>query len=79
MASGMATSDDVVALEATHQGSHARVVKWGEFHRGLGSIIEGPDDVAEEGALNLQLATQAGIMRLYITVFIGGGATKSPL
>lgn len=49
MASGMATSDDVVALEATHQGSHARVVKWGEFHRGLGSIIEGPDDVAEEG------------------------------
>ena len=49
MASGMATSDDVVALEATHQGSHARVVKWGEFHRGLGSIIEGSDDVAEEG------------------------------
>ena len=33
----------------------------------------------KRGALNLQLATQAGIMRLYITVFIGGGATRSPL
>ena len=52
MASGMATSDDVVALEATHEGSRARVARWGEFHRGLGTMKAGPDDVAEEGGFN---------------------------
>jgi len=52
MASGMATSDDVVALEATHEGSRARVARWGEFHRGIGTLMAGPDDVAEEGGFN---------------------------
>ena len=45
----MATSDDVVALEATHEGSRARVARWGEFHRGIESMVRGPDDAAEEG------------------------------
>ena len=49
MASGMATSDDVMALEATHEGSRGRVARWGEFHRGMNTMIEGPDDVAEAG------------------------------
>jgi benzoate/toluate 1,2-dioxygenase subunit alpha len=52
MASGMATSDDVMALEATHDGSRARVAKWGEFHRGQGTMVRGPDDVAEEGGFS---------------------------
>jgi benzoate/toluate 1,2-dioxygenase alpha subunit len=52
MASGMATSDDVMALEATHDGSRGRRAKWGEFHRGMGTMIGGPDDVAEEGGFN---------------------------
>ena len=52
MASGMATSDDVVALEATHEGSRARTIPWGEFHRGIDSLQNGPDDVAEEGGFN---------------------------
>lgn len=52
MASGMATSDDVVALEATHDGSRGRVAQWGEFHRGQGTLVHGPDDVAEEGGFN---------------------------
>jgi benzoate/toluate 1,2-dioxygenase subunit alpha len=49
MASGMATSDDVTALEATHEGSRARASRWGEFHRGQGTMINGPDDVAVAG------------------------------
>ncbi|MEX2454555.1 MAG: Rieske 2Fe-2S domain-containing protein [Rhodospirillaceae bacterium] len=49
MASGMATSDDVTALEATHEGSRGRVARWGEFHRGMNTMLQGPDDVAEEG------------------------------
>ena len=52
MASGMATSDDVMALEATHDGSRGRVARWGEFHRGQGTLMHGPDDVATEGAFN---------------------------
>ncbi len=52
MASGMATSDDVMALEATHDGSRGRRAKWGEFHRGMSTMIDGPDDVAEEGGFN---------------------------
>lgn len=52
MASGMATSDDVMALEATHDGSRGRVAQWGEFHRGQGTMVHGPDDVAEEGGFN---------------------------
>lgn len=49
MASGMATSDDVTALEATHEGSKARSVRWGEFHRGMGTMVDGPDALAKEG------------------------------
>jgi benzoate/toluate 1,2-dioxygenase subunit alpha len=52
MASGMATSDDVMALEATHDGSRGRVAQWGEFHRGQGTMMQGPDDVAQEGGFN---------------------------
>ncbi len=49
MASGMATSDDVSALEATHEGSRGRRARWGEFHRGLPTMIRGPDKPAEDG------------------------------
>ena len=49
MASGMATSDDVTPLEDTHAGSRGRLARWGGVHRGLGTMIHGPDDVAEEG------------------------------
>lgn len=49
MASGMATSDDVSALEAAHEGSRGRLAKWGDFHRGLPTMTKGADDVAAEG------------------------------
>lgn len=52
MASGMATSDDVMALEATHEGSRGRLAQWGEFHRGIGTMIPGPDEAAKEGGFN---------------------------
>lgn len=52
MASGMATSDDVSALEACHEGGRGRLARWCEFHRGLGSMVAGPDDVAEAGGFH---------------------------
>lgn len=44
LTSGMATSDDVAALESTHEG--ARTAEWNEFHRGLDELTEGADDDA---------------------------------
>ena len=52
MASGMATSDDVSALEACHEGSRGRLAKWCEFHRGMPSMVTGPDDAAADGGFH---------------------------
>ena len=51
MVSGMATSDDVVALEATQEGSHGRFARWGEFHRGFDTMIQGADAPAKDGGI----------------------------
>ena len=59
MASGMATSDDVVALEATHEGSRARKAKWGEFHRGIQTLVQGADDFAVEGEFTPQTSNSS--------------------
>jgi benzoate/toluate 1,2-dioxygenase alpha subunit len=47
LTAGMATSDDIAALEDTHEGSLATDAKWSEFNRGIGSIIAGPDEGAK--------------------------------
>lgn len=47
LTAGMATSDDVSALEDTQEGSLAREAKWSEFNRGIGQIIDGPDEGAK--------------------------------
>lgn len=46
LTAGMATSDDIAALEETHEGSYAELNQWNEFHRGIGQVIDGPDEVA---------------------------------
>ena len=48
LTAGMATSDDVAALEDTQEGSLATGAKWNEFSRGIGSIIEGQDKAAAQ-------------------------------
>ncbi|MGE3936894.1 MAG: aromatic ring-hydroxylating dioxygenase subunit alpha, partial [Rhodospirillaceae bacterium] len=52
LVSGMATSDDVMALEDTQTGSNGRTAQWGDFHRGLASVIAGPDEPAREGGFS---------------------------
>ena len=47
LTAGMATSDDIAALEDTHEGSLAREAKWSEFNRGIESFVKGPDDEAK--------------------------------
>jgi benzoate/toluate 1,2-dioxygenase alpha subunit len=49
LTSGMATSDDMAALEDTFVGSHARSARWNDFNRGLHSMISGPDNLALSG------------------------------
>ena len=49
MVTGMATSDDVVALEDSQAGNHSRMRPWCEFHRGMHSVVHGPDADAKLG------------------------------
>lgn len=46
LTAGMATSDDLAALEDTHEGSFAREAKWSDFTRGIGEITYGADEDA---------------------------------
>ena len=52
---GMATSDDIAALEDSHEGSRARASRWNDFARGIATMIEGPDEDA--AALGFEPAT----------------------
>ncbi|MEK9646772.1 MAG: SRPBCC family protein, partial [Alphaproteobacteria bacterium] len=47
LTAGMATSDDIAALEDTHEGSLARDARWSEFNRGIGTFTKGADDEAK--------------------------------
>ncbi len=47
LTAGMATSDDVAALEHTHAGSFGRASRWNEFTRGFEHMIQGGDEDAK--------------------------------
>ena len=57
LTAGMATSDDIAALEDSHEGSMARGAQWSEFNRGIGSIVEGADEEAKELGFEPQVCT----------------------
>ena len=44
LTTGMATSDDLAALEATHAGAHGSAARWNEFARGANSVRRGAED-----------------------------------
>ena len=48
LTAGMATSDDIAALEASHDGAQARLSRWNDFARGMDDIVRGPDPAARE-------------------------------
>ena len=49
LTTGMASSDDLAALEAVHSGSEARAVRWNDFSRGQGAIRHGAADTDGAG------------------------------
>jgi len=51
LTAGMATSDDMSALEDTYLGSRARAARWNDFNRGLHSMVEGSDEIAKAGGI----------------------------
>ena len=57
LTAGMATSDDIAALEDTHEGSLARDSRWSEFNRGIANITNGPDQDALELGFKPQACT----------------------
>ena len=56
LTAGMATSDDIAALEDVHEGS--LVADWTEFHRGIDRIVRGADEDAR--ALGFEPAACSG-------------------
>lgn len=44
LTTGMATSDDLAALEATHVGGYGRRARWNDFARGATAIVQGADN-----------------------------------
>ncbi len=55
LTAGMATSDDIAALEGVQAGAFGRSARWSEFTRGLTHMIQGADDDAR--ALGFEPAT----------------------
>lgn len=49
LTSGMATSDDLAALEAVHAGGAARAARWNDFSRGTTAIRRGAEDADGAG------------------------------
>jgi len=47
LTAGMATSDDISALEQTQAGAFGRASRWNEFTRGLAHMIQGADEDAK--------------------------------
>ena len=47
LTAGMATSDDMAALEDTMMGSRAMQARWNDFNRGLKTMTIGPDEEAK--------------------------------
>jgi benzoate/toluate 1,2-dioxygenase alpha subunit len=43
---GMATSDDMAALEDSYEGSKARLARWNDLGNGMATLIDGPDEDA---------------------------------
>lgn len=44
LTSGMATSDDIAALEATQAGGMARAAPWNDLARGMKAVMHGPEN-----------------------------------
>lgn len=47
LTAGMATSDDIAALEECQEGSKAELGRWNDFNRGMHEMITGPDEDAK--------------------------------
>ena len=44
LTTGMSTSDDLAALEATHTGGYGRAARWNDFARGFTATQQGPGE-----------------------------------
>ena len=52
MVTGMATPDDLAALEDCQVGAHGESARWTDVTRGLANMVEGPDEPARELGLS---------------------------
>jgi benzoate/toluate 1,2-dioxygenase alpha subunit len=52
LTAGMATSDDMAALEDTYAGAFGRAARWNDFNRGINTMVLGPDEGAKAVGFN---------------------------
>jgi benzoate/toluate 1,2-dioxygenase alpha subunit len=84
LASGMATSDDIVSLDTAQAGMMARAARWTDLHRGMGMMLEGPDDMARALGINPVLsgtswdqdAPYIGFFRHWRDLLVAAGARR---
>jgi benzoate/toluate 1,2-dioxygenase alpha subunit len=48
LSTGMATPDDLAALEDSQAGAHATAARWNDVGRGVANMVKGPDGPARE-------------------------------
>ena len=58
MVTGMATPDDLAALEDCQIGAKGTASRWSDMERGLSAMTQGPDDLAR--GIGAQVASSAG-------------------
>ena len=49
---GMATPDDLAALEDCQHGANGALTRWNGLDRGLGMVSKGPDEAAQDIGVN---------------------------
>lgn len=85
LATGMATSDDIISLDTAQAGMRARAARWTELHRGIGLMVEGPDDMARTLGIAPRLSGTAwdqdvpyiGFFRHWRDVLVAAGARRA--
>ena len=58
MVTGMATPDDLAALEDCQIGARGREARWSDMERGIAAMTKGPDDLAR--SIGADVASSAG-------------------
>jgi len=84
LATGMATSDDIVSLDTSQAGMLARANRWTDLHRGMDMMVMGADDMAKTLGIKPRISGTAwdqdapyiGFFRHWRDLLVAAGAGR---